>query len=172
MELTQRDQQRLKQLIQNGLPLVPEPYQTLAEQLGTTEDAVITTLTDWHNQGLIRRFGIVVNHPKLGYQANAMVVWDIPDNVVDAIGVQIKESGIVSLCYRRPRQRPHWPYNLFCMIHDKCRTNVQTRLDTLIKTCHLSDYRYQLLFSTRQFKQCGGRYAGSAVTQEITDGQN
>ena len=31
---------------------------------------------------LLKRFGVVVRHHELGYRANAMVVWDVPDGAV------------------------------------------------------------------------------------------
>jgi DNA-binding Lrp family transcriptional regulator len=43
------------------------------------EQETIATLKRWRGEGLIKRFGVVVRHHELGYTANAMVVWDLPD---------------------------------------------------------------------------------------------
>lgn len=157
-KLNDLQQQALKCAIQGGLPIEARPYLTLANMIGSTEQLVIDCISDWIENGLIKRFGLVVKHHKLGYNANAMVVWNVQDNQVDDIGERIKQSGLVTLCYRRPRRLPDWNYNLFCMIHGKDRDQVLEQLNQLIKTCDLSDINHDILFSYKQFKQCGGRF--------------
>ena len=43
-------------------------------------------LQNCRNAGLIKRMGVVVRHRALGYRANAMVVWDVPDNELERVG--------------------------------------------------------------------------------------
>ena len=38
-----------------------------------------------------------------------------------AAGRILADLPFVTLCYRRPRRPPRWPYNLFCMIHGRDR---------------------------------------------------
>ncbi len=92
--------------IQDGLPLVPHPYAQLAKALGLDERDVLARLARLQEQGVIKRFGIVVRHHELGFRANAMVVWNVPDQQVDAVGQRVGRSGLVNLCYRRPRRHP------------------------------------------------------------------
>ena len=150
-------EQQLKFLLQQGLPLHSRPYQELARQVGSDEATVHHLIQSWQQEGLIRRMGAVADHHKLGYQANAMVVFDVPRELVDATGERIAASGRVNLCYRRPR-RPQWPYNLFCMIHGRERHQVLLEIAELRDHCELHPYAYDILFSRRQFKQCGGSY--------------
>ncbi len=56
--------------------------------------------------GVIKRLGVVVRHRELGYRANAMVVWDVPDERVDEVGRTLAALPFVTLCYRRPRRLP------------------------------------------------------------------
>ncbi|WP_020408332.1 Lrp/AsnC family transcriptional regulator [Hahella ganghwensis] len=158
----------LKLLLQEGLPLVAQPYQHLAEQTGLTEAEVIRQLDHWCADNLIRRFGIVINHHRIGYTSNAMVVWQIPKSKIDQVGSDISATGLVSLCYQRQSGGSQWPYNLYCMLHGKHRQEVLQRLKKLQTSCHLEDTPHAVLFSTRQFKQCGGRYNGSidSIRQE------
>ena len=65
--------------IEDGLPLVSNPYEAVGAMIGLSENDVIQRLETLIEEGVIRRFGIVVNHRKIGYRANAMVVWDVPD---------------------------------------------------------------------------------------------
>jgi DNA-binding Lrp family transcriptional regulator len=144
--------------LQNGLPLVSRPYAQIAEQLQLTESDVIQRLQALKQQGLIKRLGVIVNHRKLGYQANAMVVFNIPDADVTRIGNKISQFDFINLCYRRPRHEELWPFNLFCMIHGKTRETVLQQLENLIQTCELTPYAYNILFSQRCFKQRGAVY--------------
>ena len=63
-ELTGRQQEILKLTIQDGLPLTAQPYQTLATALNVNEEQVLNTIQHWTDTGLIKRFGLVVNHQK------------------------------------------------------------------------------------------------------------
>lgn len=77
--LSDNQKKQLRSLIQDGLPLVPEPYEYLANQIGSDQLCVMQCIQSWQQEGLIKRYGMVVNHHKLGYVANAMVVWNVPD---------------------------------------------------------------------------------------------
>lgn len=144
--------------VQHGLPITSRPYLAIAEKLAITEQEVINRLAQLKQQGLIKRLGVIVQHRKLGYQANAMVVWNIPDDLVDNIGRKISQESFVNLCYQRPR-RDNWYYNLYCMIHGKSRDTVLAQLQQLIDTHALASFEYQVLFSRRCFKQRGAIYA-------------
>lgn len=145
--------------IQEGLAIVPRPYQLIAEQLDLSEKEVIQRLDKLKQQGLIKRMGVIVKHRRLGYQANAMVVFDMPDKLVRVKGQQISQFSFINLCYLRPRQGEHWPYNLFCMIHGKSREIVLQQLKQLIARCDLENFAHDILFSQRCFKQRGAIYA-------------
>jgi len=145
-------------VIQGGLPLVAHPYAAIGEQLGLSEAAVIERLEKLQSAGLIKRMGVVVKHRALGYRANAMVVWDIPDDQVERIGALLADEVCVTLCYQRPRRLPAWPYNLFCMIHGRERDSVLRRLEQIVSSHGLEKIPYTVLFSGRSFKQRGARY--------------
>lgn len=157
--LTSQQQESLKAAIQDGLPLTPHPYATLASSLDMPEAAVIRQIREWVNEGYIKRLGLVVRHHAVGYRANAMVVWNVPDEQVDALGAKMREHPAITLCYRRGRQLPDWPYNLFCMIHGKDRSIVLQQIEALIQQLELQQIPHAVLFSHRQFKQTGGHYA-------------
>ena len=144
--------------ISHGLPLVSRPYAALAEQLNCSEQEVIDGIRRLSERGDLKRFGVVVRHRRLGYQANAMVVWDIPDTQVEIIGRQMSGFDFVTLCYRRPRRPPVWPYNLFCMIHGRDRDAVGNQVDVIANECGLNSASRQILFSRRCFKQRGAAY--------------
>jgi DNA-binding Lrp family transcriptional regulator len=158
MGLTAQDRRLLAE-IQDGLPLEPAPYAAVARRLGVSEAAVIERLAEMKAAGLIRRFGVVVRHHELGYKANAMVVWDIADEAVRAAGGRLAELPFVTLCYRRPRRPPDWPYNLFTMIHGRDRPAVEALVDEAAAATDLEAVPREILFSRRRFKQRGACYA-------------
>ena len=144
---------------QSGLPLVPRPYAAVADKLGVSEALVRARLASMLDEGLIRRIGAVPNHYRLGYTANGMTVWDIDDARVDELGAKIGALPAVSHCYRRPRARPEWPYNLFAMLHGRSRSEVER--ETLCIQCLLADAcrSFDILYSTAILKKTGLRLA-------------
>ena len=150
--------QQLIAAIQNGLPISERPYANIALQLGLSEQDVISRISNLVDHGLIKRFGVVVRHHELGYKKNAMIVWDIPDKLVHGIARQIKSFPFVTLCYRRARQLPEWPYNLFCMIHGKSRDNVLQHLESMLDKHDWHHIPHAVLFSKRRFKQRAANY--------------
>ncbi len=151
-------ERRLLHALQDGLELVTKPFLALAQGAALTERTVLSTIERWVAQGTIRRFGVVVRHYELGYRANAMAVWDVPDALVDALGQRAACVPGVTLAYRRRRQLPLWPYNLFCMVHGKQRSEALARVQEVIRVATLGAYAHAVLFSCRRFKQCGVRY--------------
>ncbi len=143
--------------IQHGLPLSERPYREIGKRLGFSERVVIEKIHQLQSAGVIRRLGIVVRHHELGYHANAMVVWNVPDHQVDELGLQISNEPAVTLCYQRPRVLPDWPYNLFTMIHARERDEAHACLDRIIEQYELNTLPHETLFSRRRFKQCGAK---------------
>ena len=162
MVLTDTDRELIA-AIQQGLPLVSRPYAAVGAQLGLGEAEVIARLAELQDAGMIKRMGVVVRHRALGYRANAMVVWDVPDNELERVGRLLADEACVTLCYQRPRRLPDWPYNLFCMIHGRERDIVLRRLAQLIEFHGLHAIAYNVLFSSRSFKQRGAHYAEAAM---------
>lgn len=148
----------LIEAIGRGLPLVQRPYAEIAASLGRSEQEVIDGIERIMMRGDLKRFGVVVRHRKLGYRANGMVVWDIPDSRVDELGSCISRYPFVTLCYRRPRRPPAWPYNLFSMIHGRDRGAVIDQVAKIVRQHGLQAIDHQVLFSPRCFKQRGAAY--------------
>jgi DNA-binding Lrp family transcriptional regulator len=152
---------KLVAALEDGLALEPRPYAALGQRAALTEQAVIDRLDRWQAEGLIRRFGVVVRHHELGWRANAMAVWDVPDDAVTAHGRRLAGAAGVTLAYRRARAQPDWPYNLFCMVHGTERREVQGRIEALGRECDLAAFPHAVLFSRTRFKQTGPRFSAA-----------
>ena len=151
---------RLIAATQSGLPLTPRPYGALARTLGIPESEVMARLTAMLEAGVIRRIGAVPNHYALGYRANGMSVWDIDDDRVGDIGRRVGALDFVTHCYRRPRHRPLWPYNLFAMVHGQSREEVLGKVSTIADLIGDAARTHDVLFSTRILKKTGLRLTG------------
>ena len=162
MELTELDK-RILGALEEGIPVGPSPYMAIAARAGCHEVDVIESLHTLGEEGVLKRLGLVVRHHELGYRANAMVVWDIPDDDVPAIAGRLADEPSITLCYRRPRQLPQWPYNLFCMIHGRVEEEVLRTLEEITKRHGLGHIPKETLFSKRRFKQRGARYCAPIV---------
>ena len=145
---------------QAGLPLVPRPYDLLAEQLGVSALEVKARLAAMLDSGRIRRIGAVPNHYAIGYTANGMSVWDVDDAHIEALGQAIGRLDFVTHCYERPRRLPDWPYNLFAMVHAGDRATVQARVSEIAALLGPACRGHDVLFSTEILKKTGLRIGG------------
>ena len=153
--------------IEDGLPLCEKPFAEIGNRMEMSEEEVISRLSRMETAGIISRFGLVLQHRPLGYRANAMVVWDIPDDDVDDMASRITAHDYVTLCYCRTRRAPVWPFNLYCMIHGRERQVVEKQIANLKKSAGLEGFASKTLFSARRFKQTGARFSSPGKTERV-----
>ncbi|WP_170423916.1 siroheme decarboxylase subunit beta [Ruegeria arenilitoris] len=145
----------LLQALSSGLPLVIDPYATLARSLDRDAGHLMTRIDALHAAGIISRLGVIVRHRALGWSANAMVVWDMPAEQVDAAGPALAAYPGVTLCYERNPVEGVWPYRLYSMIHARSRSEARQTLAGAAALPELFGAQHKVLFSTRCFKQTG-----------------
>jgi DNA-binding Lrp family transcriptional regulator len=152
--LTEQDI-RLIRIMQEDLPMLELPYGVWAEQAEMTEDELFAWSRNMEHLGYLRRFAAILHHRNAGFKANAMVVWQVPEEQVDACGEQMALFREVSHCYRRPVY-PNWPYPLFTMIHAETHTacmDVVKRIEDRI-----GQFPHKSLFSTKEYKKVRVKY--------------
>lgn len=159
--LTDADRPLLHAL-SRGLPLEPEPYAALARQLEMDERHLCDRIATLTGAGIITRLGVIVRHRALGWTANAMVVWDLPQAAVEAAGLALAAVPGVTLCYERRPVPGIWPYRLYCMIHGQTRNQALAVLKDAAALPELAGAKHRVLFSTRCFKQTGARLMEAA----------
>ena len=155
----------LLRALQSDLPLSAEPFRELAEQSGLQPEQLIETLTALVEAGVVRRYGALVSHRRLGFTANAMVVMAIAPERIEAAGARLAESPHVSHCYQRP-PFAGFPYNLYAMVHG---TNPQSCLDVageLAGAVGADDW--QALFSTVEYRKSAPDYARLVEARDKT----
>lgn len=159
--LTEADRPLLHRLSQ-GLPLVARPYAALAEALHRDEAGLCDRIGLLIGAGVISRLGVIVRHRALGWTANAMVVWTLPEDRIAEAGAALAALPGVTLCYQRRTVPGVWPYGLYCMIHARTRGEALEVLARARCLPGLSAAAHRVLFSTRCFKQSGARLAEAA----------
>jgi DNA-binding Lrp family transcriptional regulator len=153
---------RIVAATQAGLPLTPRPYAAVAEALGLDETAVIERLAAMQARGVVRRIAAAPNHYALGMVANGMTVWDLDDARASELGQRVGALDFVSHAYLRPRVLPHWPYNLFAMVHGSDRAEVERKRAEIAAVLGPAARASDILYSTRILKKTGLRLAGGA----------
>jgi siroheme decarboxylase len=156
------DDRRVLAAIEDGLPLSARPYREVGRAIESNERDVIARIGELAAAGIVTRLGCIVRHRSLGFTANAMVVWDVPEAIVDTVAARLLRNPRVTLCYSRQRRLPDWRYNLFCMVHAKSRAEALAIIDDLSAVAQTSSFDQATLFSTRCFKQRGAVFSTSA----------
>ena len=150
---------RVIALAQNDIPIVPEPFKEVVEQLGLSYEEFFAILNELKEAGVMRRFAGILNHRNAGFNANAMVVWDIDESKGEAMGEIAAQFSAVSHCYLRPKY-DNWPYNLFTMVHGK--TTKETNSIIKEMAVEIEHFARRPLYSTREFKKVRIKYFSSA----------
>ncbi len=152
--LSDRDIDFIRNL-QEDLPVVPEPFNEMAERLRVSVNDIFAWCEQAVERQIMRRFSAVLHHRRAGFRANAMAVWNVPEDQAVEIGLKMAESPWVSHCYQRPTF-PDWKYTHFTMIH---ATNEQTCEEVAAEISRYTGVDdYLLLYSSREYKKTRVRY--------------
>lgn len=149
LEITDRDKDFIREL-QKDLQVVPEPFRLMADSLGITTTELYAKAKQYEEVGLMRRFAAILRHRDAGFVANGMVVWNVPEDRVDDVGLKLAAFPQVSHCYRRPVY-PDWQYNVFSMVHARSLEAAEKMAVEMSEMIGVKDYR--ILFSSREFKK-------------------
>jgi DNA-binding Lrp family transcriptional regulator len=137
--------------IQDGIPLVSEPFAEVANNVEIIQEEVIERLKKLKKEGIIRRFGVSVSHRKIGILENAMVTWSVPDDRVDEVGKSLAKYKEITHVYERLTIPKKWNYNLFGVIHGRDRDSIKEFIKRISELLDLKEYL--ILFSIRQLKK-------------------
>ncbi|MBS1267558.1 MAG: putative HTH-type transcriptional regulator [Nitrosopumilus sp.] len=151
---TDEDKKYVREL-QKDLNIIDRPFLKSADILGVTEDELFEKIHYYENIGVIRRFAAILRHRDVGFVANGMIVWKVPEDRIDDVGAKLGAFPQVSHCYQRPSY-PDWPYNVFSMIHCKSHDEAGDVAKIIQNQIDVNDYT--ILFSEREFKKTRVQY--------------
>ncbi len=146
---SERDKEFIREL-QEDLEIVREPFAEPAKRLGISVEELFAKAREYERIGVMRRFAAILRHRDAGFVANGMIVWKVPEEKIDEVGMKLAEYPQVSHCYRRPVYQD-WPYNLFSMVHARTEEAAAKLAVEMSKHVGITDYR--ILFSSREFKK-------------------
>ena len=132
-----------------------QPYKDIAERLGIGQSELLERIRGYESDGLLRRMGAMIAHRVAGVDANGMIVWDVTEDQIEEVGEKLAAAPEVTHCYAR-RRHPEWPYNLYSMVHGFNRNDCRRIAERLAEQVGID--RYDVVFSTREFKKTSPRY--------------
>ena len=152
-------EKRIIHEFQQDLPVVSQPFAAVAETLGISEAELLEKVRELVADGTIRRFGATLRHQRSGFDANAMVVWEVGPERAEEVGAVFASFREVSHCYQRPAL-PNWPYRLFTMIHGSSREVCQEIVQRMAEAAGIANY--DLLFTEEELKKTTMAYFSDA----------
>jgi len=141
--------------LQGDLPLTARPFAVLAEKIGISEEELLNRIKLLKEQGILRRLGATLYHQRVGFKANAMVAWYVPDEIIDETGFLMATFKEVSHCYQRKIEEK-WRYNIFTMVHGKNKKDCQSIVKRIAKKTGIKDY--VILLTLKEYKKTSPRY--------------
>jgi len=147
---------------QYDIEMVSEPFKKIIDGLGIEYDKFFSILDELQEAGVMRRFASILNHRKAGFNANAMVVWDVDEEKGEEIGATAAAFSAVSHCYLRPKY-PNWSFNLFTMVHGKTKEETDSIIADMAK--EIESKSHMPLYSSREFKKIRIEYFTKAMDE-------
>jgi siroheme decarboxylase len=140
---------------EKGLLLTAQPFDEIASKIGITTQEVIERLKKLQENGVIRRFGISLKPNSVGYLANALVAWKVPQSRVQEVGVYFSGFNDISHCYERETVAGLWEYNIYTVIHAHDRDAVEELVTLLSSITSIAEYL--IIYSKRNLKTLMGK---------------
>ena len=156
MELSELDRKIINRL-SGDLPSDKTPFATLGREIGLDETVLLEKIGNYAKTNVLKRFAAILAHQNVGFVANAMVVWRVPEESVVETGQTMARFGEVSHCYER-LSYPQWRYNIYTMIHGRDREQCLKVVERISAVIGIHDYK--VLFTVREFKKTSMRYFG------------
>lgn len=148
-------QKRLLKLLQGDIPLSATPFVDLAKELAMDTEEVLALLKNWQKEGIVKRLGVLLRHQKSGFILNAMVVWELPSELLSEAGKLLARQREVSHCYERVPSFEN-RFNLFSMLHLKEMASIEELVSLLAPKIGALDYR--IFKSVRELKKTSREY--------------
>jgi len=151
---TEEDKEFIREL-QKDLEITDKPFLKAAQKLGMSEDQIFEKLKHYEKIGVMRRYAAILRHRDVGFVANGMIVWKVPEQRITEVGEKLGAFPQVSHCYQRPVY-PDWPYSVFSMIHCKSQEEATDMAKEIQNQINVDEYK--ILFSAKEFKKTRVEY--------------
>jgi DNA-binding Lrp family transcriptional regulator len=142
-------------LLQEDLQLVSRPFDPMSRQLGMDNHQLFALAGNFQERKLMRRYSAVLHHRRSGFRANAMIVWKVPPERSEEVGMTMAGHPAVTHCYERPTF-PDWQYTHFTMVHATSPGGCEEIAREIREATGITDNL--MLYSTREYKKTRVKY--------------
>lgn len=140
-------------LAEGDMEVCGRPFDKWADKIGIPVEEVVSRLQALKQGGVIREVKAILRHTRAGFTANAMVVWAVPADRVEEVGMKIAACKAVSHCYER---HGFGPYTVYSMIHAHTKEEIQETVQSIAQAADISDFK--IFWSVRELKKTSMRY--------------
>ncbi len=137
--------------LEDGIPLVEQPYREIGRRLGLAEEEVLARVRRLKEERVIRKVRARINQRLAGIEANALVAWRPCGDREEANAAHIAVSPAITHCYRRKPVPGKWEYTIYTVHHGRTREAVLAEVRALSEETGIGEYL--VLFSTKEFKR-------------------
>ncbi len=152
--VTEWEKEAIRQM-QEDLLLVSRPFNPIAGRLGITLPELFAQAENFQERRIMRRYSAVLHHRRSGFRSNAMIVWNVPPERSEEVGMIMAGHKAVTHCYERPTF-PDWPYTHFTMVHATTPEGCEQYSQEISEATGITDRL--ALYSTREYKKTRVRY--------------
>lgn len=145
---------RLLNDFQQDFPLTPRPYRKMAEQLGVSEEEVLSALQELSADELIYRIGPIIRPNQIGH--SMLVAMAVPADRLQQVAEIISRFPEVNHNYERENRFNLW----FVLIADNSE-HLQRTVD---------DIEYQCGYATMRLPLLADYFINLGFTMELDDG--
>ncbi len=121
---------------QGGFPLVGHPFKTVAEQLNTSEDTLVDTITGLLDKGLLSRFGPLYDAVQLG-GGLTLAALSVPEDRYEIISRLVNTYPEVAHNYRREHE-----LNMWFVLATETPENIETTIASIEQSTGLKVYNF------------------------------
>jgi DNA-binding Lrp family transcriptional regulator len=143
MGLSEWEENRLLRAVQHAVPLIAEPFRSIADELGLDRENVLATLGAWSEEGKLREISGILEGSALGYES-ALVAGAVDEVELGRVVDLVNEHPTVTHNYLRTHS-----YNLWYTIAVPLEMGLAETIAALSK---LTGVQFHALRRTSTFK--------------------
>ena len=134
-------------IVQDELPISVRPFDDLAKKLGITYEETMERVERLHGEGVIRRFGPVLETDRVGLSARTLVLMKVPQERMDEVAEIIRSFESVTHNYERSHE-----YNMWFTIITSSQNQLRSSLNEILEAAQIPETDILDLPVTRKHK--------------------
>jgi DNA-binding Lrp family transcriptional regulator len=135
------------QLVQKDFPITKRPWDVLAEKLGISYECLMDRVNKLFEQGIVRRFGPVLETDKVGLSARTLILMKVPRERVEEVASIVNGFEAVTHNYERENE-----YNLWFTLITSNQKQLNSSLQEILDATKIPETNILDLPVTRKFK--------------------